>query len=120
MRSGRGTGSCYSAREEWEPFISNADEQTNRISLLNDPGDSELSKSEIKILQHIHEKFKTFEWKQMRDYCHNLSEYENISEGSKKIPIERILEAVGKSKEQISEAEKRFHQIRMAEALLTD
>ena len=45
-------GELPSLRADWEPFISDADPETNRVS-LNDPGDDELSNSEIKIAQPI-------------------------------------------------------------------
>src|SRR5881628_2035238 len=37
-------GDCPTLREYWEQFISDADEETNRIFLKSDPGIDELSK----------------------------------------------------------------------------
>ncbi|MFA6176372.1 MAG: Panacea domain-containing protein, partial [Phycisphaerae bacterium] len=90
-------GDCPSARGDWAPFISDSDEQTNRISLLQDPGTSELSRAEITILESVFEKFNEFTWKQMRDHCHDLREYEDVGKTSKPIATERILSALGKS-----------------------
>lgn len=113
-------GDCPTLREHWEQFISDADEETNRIFLKNDPGIDELSKAEIAILDSVYERFHNYSWKQMRDFCHEtLPEYEDVGKGSKTIRFERILSALGKTEEQIKEAECRFVEIRVAEMLLS-
>jgi uncharacterized phage-associated protein len=114
-------GECPGCREEWEQSISDCDDQTNRITLLGDPGDSELSAAELKILHSIFEKFKDFGWKQMRDYSHALGEYDDkVGKSSRPISVEKILTALGKTPQEIEEAECRFRQIKVAEMLLTD
>ena len=68
---------CPGLRDEWERSISDGDEQTNRIALLADPGDSELSRAELALLHSVFEKFKDFSGKEMRDYPHTLAEYDD-------------------------------------------
>jgi len=105
-------------RPFWEPFISDADEQTNRVSVKDDPGQDELSKSEIEILKSVHGRFKDFSWKQMRDFCHALPEYEEVGKSSKLLFAERILQAMGKTDAEIKEAESMQRQVSLAEMLL--
>lgn len=94
-------------RSQWERFISDADSETHRVSLKADPGNQELSRAEIKILERIHEQFKDFTWKQMKDYCHDLAEYDaTVGKSSRPIAPEEIFEAVGKTKEEIQETER--------------
>lgn len=112
-------GGCPDLRENWEPYISDADEETHRIFLKEDPGIDELSKSEVEILDSIYKQFKTFTWRQMRDYSHDLPEYEDVGKGSKPLPSDRILKALGKSEDDIREANARCVQMRVAEMLLS-
>src|SRR5271170_4345214 len=71
-------GQCATIRAFWEKFISNADPETNRVSLKGDPGVDELSKAEIKILESVYSKFKFCSWKQIHDFCAKLGEYEKV------------------------------------------
>lgn len=111
-------GDCPNLREYWSKFLSDADQETNRIQLKADPGLDELSKAEVEILQSVFDKFHNYTWKQMRDFCHGLPEYEDVGNGSKCLPFERILSAVGKTVEEIREAERRHIGFRMADILL--
>jgi uncharacterized phage-associated protein len=112
-------GDCPDLRKEWEKFISDADPETNRVFLKEDPGDDELCKAEVAILQAVHERFKGYTWKQMRDYCHkHLREYEDVGRSSKDLPPERILTALGRSAGDIRSADARLREIQMAEMLL--
>ena len=111
-------GAHPNLREEWEPFISDADEDTHQISIKADPGDDELSIAEIKILEHIHAKFKDFSWKQMKDFCHQFEEYdESVGKSSKPIQTEKILKAVGKSDEEIEATEQSQKEFKMMQLL---
>ena len=113
-------GDCPGGRTHWEPFIQDADEETNRIVLQSDPGVDELSKGEIAILETVHEQFKNYTWKQMRDFSHALPEYEEVGNGSKPIRTESILSALGKTREEVADAAKRHWEISVADALLTN
>jgi len=111
-------GDCPNLREYWSKFISDADQETNRVQLKDDPGVEELSKAEVDILQSIFNKFNKYTWKQMRDYCHSLPEYEDVGTGSKPLPFEKIFAAVGRNEAEIRETEKRNIGFRMADMLL--
>ena len=111
-------GDCPNLREYWSEFISDADQETNRVQLKGDPGVDELSKAEVDILQSVFDRFRNYTWDQMRDFCHNLPEYEDVGKGSKPLPFEKILLAVGKNPSEIQEAERRHIGFRMADMLL--
>jgi hypothetical protein len=112
-------GQCSSLREYWEMFISDADAEANQIRLKADPGTDELSRAEIKILQSVFDECRNFDFSRMRDYCHNLPEYEDVGAGSKPLPIERILKAIGKTDEAILEAERMHNNNCLADMLLS-
>jgi hypothetical protein len=108
----------YSVNFPWTEFISNVDEESNRVFLTKDPGTDELSKSEMKILQELHSKFKNFTFGKMREFCHSLKEYEDVGGSSKDLPAEKILKAVGKSDSEITEIEESVHSLQLADMLL--
>ena len=111
-------GEAPHLRAEWEPFISDADEETHRVVLKAVPENDELSEVEIRILQKIHTEFKGFSWKQMRDYCHRFEEYDgSVGKSSKPIANEKILKAVGKSADEIAETERSINEAKMLQLL---
>lgn len=95
-------GEAIEHRSFWSPFISDADKQTNQISLKDDPGRDQLSNNELRLIESVYERFKNFTWGQMRDFCHAFPEYEDVGKSSKVIPIKNILVAVGKKPEQVA------------------
>jgi uncharacterized phage-associated protein len=110
-------GNRPSLREFWASFISDADE-ANRVTLNGNPGNDELSPSEIKVLERIHEKFKSFTWKQMKDFCHDLPEYDKtVGKSSRPIRTEKILGAVGKSDQDIQDKEEELNNSAMVDLL---
>lgn len=111
-------GDCPGGRTHWEPFIGDADEQSNRVVLRSNPGVDELSKAEIAILETVHDHFRDYTWKQMCDYCHTLPEYENVGRGSQPIRTETILKAVGRTDAEVADAARRHWEISVADALL--
>lgn len=111
-------GQCQTIRAFWEKFISDADQETNRISLKGDPGEDELSRAEIKILESVHSKFKNFSWKQIHDFCAKLGEYEDVGKSSKPLPTERILKSLGKTPREIVETEQKIRELQVADLLL--
>ena len=105
-------------RADWEPFISDAEEETNRVFLKTDPGDDELSPAEIKILEGIHARFKDFTWKMMRDHCHGFEEYDStVGKSSRPIQPEKIMTAVGKKPEDIERTQQSLNELEVLEAL---
>lgn len=112
-------GDCPHFRAEWSPYISDAHEETNQVACLSDPGNGELSKAEIKILESVYGQFKDFSWKQMRDYCHRFPEYDaSVGKSSKPIQTEAILKALGKTDEEIREARKTHQEMKWMDLLL--
>ena len=95
-----------SLREYWEEHISDADQEANRIKLKLDPGTDELSLAEVKMLRAVFDEFRYYTFPQMLAYCQNLPEHEDVGNGSKPLPVENILKAIGKSHEEIVEAER--------------
>jgi len=99
-------GEAIQHRASWSPFISDVDKQTNQISLKADPGRDRLSNNEVKLIEGVYEEFKDFSWANMKAYCHEFPEFEDVGEGSKEIPLKNILLAVGKTEGQILQIEK--------------
>jgi hypothetical protein len=94
--------------EKWKEHISPTDPDTNFLSLLRDPGESELSPAEIAILKDIHSRFHEFTFKQIKDYSHALPEYDKSvieTNTSKPIPPEQILKAMKVGEERMKAAE---------------
>jgi len=111
-------GDCPLYQSEWEPFISPADVETNRVSNVGNPGEDELSPAEIKILRGIHAEFKNFTWKQMKDFCHEFEEYDGtVGKSSRPIATEKILQAIGKTPEEIQEKEQDLKEVKMLRLL---
>lgn len=105
-------------REHWEPFISDAEVETNRVSLKADPGDDELSPAEIKIIEGVYEEFKGYNWKAMRDYCHVFEEYDKtVGKSSRPIATEKLMIAVGRRSEQIERTQNSQNELKVLEAL---
>lgn len=111
-------GECAHLREHWETFISDADVETHRVSLLSDPGVDELSPAELRILEIIHAQFKDFTWKQMKNHCHDFAEYDpSVGKSSRPIPMEKILQAVGKTPEEMAEVDHALKERRMMQLM---
>jgi uncharacterized phage-associated protein len=105
-------------RADWEPFISDAEEETNRVFLKADPGNDELSPAEIKILTGVFETFKGYNWRMMRDHCHAFEEYDGtVGKSSRPIPPEKIMTAVGKKPEEIEETQHNLNELKVMDAL---
>jgi uncharacterized phage-associated protein len=104
---------------DWERFISAADEETHHIFLKDDPGTDELSLLEISILKEVYAQFRKYSWKQIKDYCHGLREYDGtVGRSSQPIPAEEIFKAVGKTSDQIDDTEKILEESRVLAGLL--
>ena len=114
-------GDCPLYHGDWSQFISDADSETNRISLANDSTETDaLCPAELEILKSVFEKFQNWTWKQMRDFSHDLAEYDKtVGNGARGIAIEGILRATGKNDEQIQDIAECNHQIRMAEMMFS-
>lgn len=113
-------GERPSLRADWSPYISDTEEETYRVFLKEDPGTDELSPAEIKMIESVHARFKDYSWHEMRDFAHGLPEYdESVGKSSKPIPVEAILQAVGKSREQIQDIERSVKESQMMDLIFS-
>jgi len=111
-------GLAMEHRPQWSPYISDADPDTNRVFLKADPGRDRLSNNELKLLEHVYERFKGFSWNRLKDHCHTFAEFEDVGKGSKPIPFHKIFSAVGKTPEQLLEIEKAERQTALMDSLM--
>lgn len=74
----------------------------------SDPGEDELSVSDINLIHEIQQKFKNWDFGELKDFFHSLPEYE---ETDTKIPIHftEILRAEGVSEEEIKELKAEYY-----------
>jgi uncharacterized phage-associated protein len=96
-------GAALEHRAYWEQHISVAPKGDCTLTLKQKTGTEHLSKSEIQALEEVDNKFGSWSWRQLVDYCHTLPEWKNPGKSSASIPVEAILTAVGKSLEEISQ-----------------
>lgn len=96
-------GAALEHRAYWEQHISMAKKGDYNVSLKKKTGTDHLSKSEIETLEAVDNKFRHFTWRQLVDYCHKLPEWTDPGKSSSSIEVEKILTAVGKSNEEISQ-----------------
>jgi uncharacterized phage-associated protein len=113
-------GERASLRPDWAPFISDAEPQTHRVFAKEDPGTDELSSSEVKILTDVFARYGHLSFKEMKDLSHSLPEYDGtVGNSSRLIKPEVLLEAVGKSPEEIRETEQSVREDRMLELIFS-
>jgi uncharacterized phage-associated protein len=86
---------------EWEKAIETVKPGT--LVLRSDPGSDELSEDEAVLLREIFQKYKDFSFEQMKDFCHDLPEYDKtVGAGSKPISISTMFNTLGRP-EQIAD-----------------
>lgn len=113
-------GERPSLRVDWAPYVSDAEPQTHRIFAKADPGSDELSPAEVAILNGVYEKYGRLGFRELRDLAHSLPEYDGtVGKSSRPIRPEDLLQAVGKSEEEIAETEKRVREDRMLELIFS-
>ena|SRR5438067_2505661 len=96
-------GAGLDVRSYWEQHISDAKKGTSYVTLKKKPGTDHLSKNEIRTLTEVDEKFGCLSWRALVDYCHKLPEWKNPGKSSVLIAVDKILSAVGKSQDKISQ-----------------
>ena len=80
---------------EWGKAIETVNRDT--LVLRSDPGTDELSEDEIELLRETFEKFKAFTFENMKDYCHDLPEYDKaVGAGSKPISLSTMFKTLGR------------------------
>lgn len=87
----------------WQKHIS---KRNYDVSLKSSPETEELSKREIKLINRMFTKYRTYDQWKLRDYCHkNLPEWKDPKGSALPIHIKDILQAVEKTPIEIAEIE---------------
>jgi len=83
---------------EWEKAIETVKREI--LVLKSDPGTDELSEDEMALLRETFQKYKDFTFSEMKNFCHNLPEYDkNVGKGSRPIPIFTMFKTLGRSEQ---------------------
>jgi len=90
----------------WEQNFSR--QGKNGIHRTNNPGDDELSDSDINLIQEIQSYFQNWGFTRLRNFFHALPEYEE-TDGKEPIHFTTILRVSGFSDEEIQELEKEYY-----------
>lgn len=85
----------------WSKFIS--PRQNNYVSLLNDPGDKDLSEAEEEIIQQVYRAFGHLDPFEVAEWTHDLPEWQDPQGSAVPILVEDVLKHVGKSEQEIGE-----------------
>ncbi|HPO14635.1 MAG TPA: Panacea domain-containing protein [Candidatus Hydrogenedentes bacterium] len=82
-------------QEIWTAFFTS---ERLDVVLRKDPGDGELSPSDIGILESVSKDFGYMTFSELRKYTHALDEFKkcHVSDTSKKIPLRILADAVGR------------------------
>jgi len=76
----------------WSSIIKKSQDDSYAVTTIDEPEYDELSKREIRLLEGIDDKFKTFSQWDMVAYCHkNLPEWEDPNGSSDQITVRDIL-----------------------------
>lgn len=84
----------------WDRYL--IKENRYNVRLVSDPLTGPLSEDEINILQEVWEYCRKHDQWQLSDLTHDLPEWQETPK-DKDIPVERILQALGKKKKEIDE-----------------
>jgi hypothetical protein len=100
----------------WGDCIETVKNET--LILHDDPGTDELSQDEMNLLNEVFEKFKNYSFEDMKKFCHDFPEYDNtVGAGSRPIPFGTMLNAVGKSGEDMSHIAKNIIEMQRMKAV---
>jgi hypothetical protein len=100
----------------WYQFISKS---IYDVSLVEDPGAEELSERELELINHIFERYKDKDWRQMIQVCHDCCpEWEHPGDTSIPIQIEDILRELKKTKKEIELIEEEASNLKYFEYIL--
>lgn len=111
-------GGAVEHRAYWEQHITNAPKGYTYVSLIKEPGTDYLSKTEIKILDEVFDKFHNLSWAQLVDYCHKLPEWKNPGDSSTSIDLKNLLAGLGKSEREITDIENQTAESRILDIIL--
>lgn len=88
----------------WSKFIATKNEHNEHlVSLLNDPGNANLSEEEEEIIQQVYQDFGHLDPFLVAEWTHELPEWQYPHGSAIPIAVEDILKNVGKSEEEIGE-----------------
>jgi hypothetical protein len=104
--------------QEWSRSIETRDNEM--LVLKSDPGTDELSEDEMSLLRTMFEKYKNFSFKQMKEYCHGLAEYDSsVGNSSRPISLATMLSALGKSRDEVMEVSNEILELRELRAIFS-
>lgn len=95
-------------KEQYSRWIDHFQRVTSKkLRLVADPGDDELSESDIDLLKEISAKFSGFDHAQLKNFFHSLPEH---TETNSRIPIpfDKILRVEGFPEEEIQELQEEY------------
>ena len=108
------------AESIWGQFID--ERQRHDISLIKPPERRHLSDAQFELAREVWEEFKDYDQWQLRDYTHTFSEWQAPEENgpqSLPLPYEAVLQAVGKSPEEITAILTELDEERMLDGFLS-
>ncbi len=88
----------------WSQFISSRNE-SHYVTLLADPGNDDLCEEEEDILKAVYQKFGNLNPFDIAEWTHDLPEWENPMGSAIPISIEKILQSLNKTDDEIKEIE---------------
>lgn len=101
----------------WSKHISAPSDYT--VELTDDPGDDELSRAEVKLIDEIFSAYGSCKPFELVDLLHRtLPEWKELQEGRTPIEYREILQAGGKSPQDIEEIEAELDSLRLVESIL--
>ena len=80
---------------------------SKELRLTSDPGDDELSESNIDLITEISVKFRNYSYSQLVEFFHHLPEH-TITDSRIPIPFEKILEEEGFCEDEIQEIQEEY------------
>ena len=89
------------SRGPWAEHIESAGRYELRLRMKPDLGP--LSDAEVKLIASVYDRFRNHDRWRLRDETHALKEWEAPGESSREIPLEEILQALGKGEDEIEE-----------------
>lgn len=79
---------------QWDAFLG---KDGYRVVLTRDPGTGKLSRYELQLLQEVSDKYSTMTDDELSDLTHDFPEWSEPGKSSIPIPLEKLLEAIGRT-----------------------
>jgi hypothetical protein len=112
------SGDLYGFETDWgECFSSRC---VHDVSIERDAGTDKLSPVEIGMINEIYTQHGNKDQFRIRDWCHvNLPEWHPVTQGRKEISVEDILEALGKTPDEIKETVRDEEELKYLDSMLS-